>query len=148
GTWTLFHEDGKLAGVGAYAGDKKTGEWQLFWSSGEPWRRIKYVDDVEDDPGPRACARLGGEWVADAEKRALGCQVCRPAADDSPSPTAIGHVGYGRWTWWHPNGVVERSGELVAGERQGPWIFNYDNGAAMLSGEFANGKEAGVWSGS
>jgi len=133
----VYHEDGKLKGVGPYRGDRKNGVWQELWSTGEPWRQVTYVDDHEADPAAAACADLRGDWVADAEKRFLGCQVCRALPDDS-----VEAIGFGHWTFWHPNGQIEKEGNLVSGEKVGVWRFNYDNGAKMLEGEFKGGKEA------
>src|SRR5262249_40523285 len=121
---------------------EKRGVWQEFGASGEPWRAVTYVEGLEDGPAPAACARVDGDWVADGEKRVLGCQVCRVKPDDT-----IVKVGVGRWTFWHPNGAIEKQGDLVEGKQQGTWSFFYDNGQKMLAGDFRGGEEEGRWTG-
>jgi antitoxin component YwqK of YwqJK toxin-antitoxin module len=142
GIWMLFQENGQLAAVGPYENDQKTGKWTEFWEHGEYWREAMFLEDVEDVPAARVCEAKRGDWAADYEKRALGCRVCRAKPDDS-----IMAVGIGHWTWWHPNGVIEKEGDLLDGKPDGHWIFNFDNGKPMLEGTYTDAKEGGPWAG-
>lgn len=141
GEWTEFHPSGEQGGVGQKVADRKEGPWRTFWSTGEPWREVTYVNGREVGEA-EACARVRGQWAPDAEKRALGCLVCRAKEDD-----AIDLVGVGVWTFWHPNGAVEKQGPLVEGRPQGEWRYFHDNGAEMMRGGFDGGVEWGRWSG-
>ncbi len=142
GLWMLFQENGHLYGIGPYDNDQKTGKWQEFWEKGEWWREADFQGDLEVGPAPLACEQKNGDWAADSEKRALGCRVCRAQPDES-----IVTVGIGHWKWWHPNGVIEKEGDLADGKPEGQWIFNYDNGKEMLEGTYREGKERGPWAG-
>jgi hypothetical protein len=86
GTWLLFHEDGRLVSAGPYGGDNKISEWRDLWPDGKLWRKPVYDNGIEDTAAARHCAEVGGAWVANVEKRALGCQVCRALPDDSIEP--------------------------------------------------------------
>jgi antitoxin component YwqK of YwqJK toxin-antitoxin module len=145
GMWLLFNSDGSIKGFGPYVGGAKNGAWVEFWPSGEQWRVVTYIDDFEDNPEAGTCDRMGGAWVPDPQQRALGCQVCKSAADDEDSP--ILQLKYGVWRWWHPNGQLEKQGQLVADQRTGPWSFWYDNGQEMLAGSFVADREVGRWTG-
>jgi antitoxin component YwqK of YwqJK toxin-antitoxin module len=138
----MYYPNGEKRGVGPFRGDKKNGTWQEFWSTGEPWRQVVYVDDVEQSGPAEACFEKQGTWLADGEKRALGCQVCRARPDDT-----VEQVGVGVWTFWHPSGEIEKQGSLEEGRPQGTWRFFHDNGRPMLEGTFVGGAEEGQWTG-
>ena len=89
-----------------------------------------------------ACYAIGGAWVSDAKSRKLGCEVCRAKPDDD-----IEQIATGSWTWWHPNGAIEKQGSLDGGKQVGHWSFFYDNAQMMLTGDYNAGKEQGAWAG-
>lgn len=142
GAWTMYHPSGERRAVGTYEGGRRLGTWQEYFSTGEPWRKVTYVDGVEAGAAAEACRRWQGTWEADGEQRTLGCLVCRVGPED-----AVTQVGVGRWVSWHPSGAVEKEGELVEGKPHGPWRFFYDNGLPMLEGSFREGVEEGRWLG-
>jgi len=142
GTWMYFHDTGALEATGTMAVGQRTGTWHTYWADGTPWRTVEYARGVEVGPAPAACMKMAGDWVADAKKRQLGCQVCRAKPDDS-----IEQIPTGMWTWWHPNGQIEKQGALDAGKQVGRWSFFYDNGKSMLEGDYAAGAEQGNWLG-
>ena len=142
GTWMYFHDTGALAATGTMKMGDRVGTWQTFWADGKPWRTVEYAHGKEVGPAPASCDKIGGDWVADAKKRELGCQVCRAKPDDS-----IEQIATGVWTWWHPNGQIEKQGALDSGKQVGRWSFFYDNGKPMLEGDYAAGAEQGSWLG-
>ncbi|HET9484211.1 MAG TPA: hypothetical protein VFO79_09665, partial [Xanthomonadales bacterium] len=141
GMWTQFHGDGKLQGIGAYMFGRKTGPWFEWWPSGQFWRVVNYVNDIEDSAAARACIAIGGVWISDDNERALGCQVCRSSKEDDKGP--VNQLKIGAWTWWHANAAIEKQGAFVQGERDGHWQSWFDNGQLMLDTTFRIGKEQG-----
>lgn len=146
GEWRLYYPDGKLKETGRFVSNRKVGRWQEYWPTGEFWRTVDYVDGVEATAAGRACAQRQGEWVVDGDKRRLGCQVCR-AEQSAKGEDLVVMVNVGRWTYWHPNGAVEREGQFVEGRPAGRWQYFYDNRQLMLTGSYADGKEVGPWLG-
>lgn len=142
GNWIELHDNGHVKGLGPMQFGVKNGHWQEFWADGSFWRDVEYTGGMEAGPAPMTCARLSGNWFGDPEKRMLGCQVCRAKPDDS-----IDKIETGVWTWWHPNGGIEKRGGLDNGKQVGHWEFFFDNSALMLEGEFVDGKEQGDWKG-
>jgi antitoxin component YwqK of YwqJK toxin-antitoxin module len=141
GTWTLFHDNGAVQGIGPYVEGRKHGPWFEYWPSGKFWRVVHYVDDVEDSAAARACASAGGTWISDDAERALGCQVCRSEKEDDKGGVEQRKIGV--WTWWHANAAVEKQGTFVAGLRDGRWQTWFDNGQLMLDVTYALDKETG-----
>lgn len=142
GAWMYFHDSGKLEATGMMVDGLRSGLWQTYFADGKPWRRVQYDLGNEVGAGPYACRKMAGDWVADPEKRMLGCQVCRARPDDS-----IEQIATGPWMWWHPNGQLEKQGTLDAGKQVGRWSFFFDNGKPMLAGDYADGHERGAWQG-
>jgi antitoxin component YwqK of YwqJK toxin-antitoxin module len=145
GEWIQLHKGGALAATGSYVRGRKHGRWVEWWPSGELWRAVDYVDGVEHNPDARKCSELGGAWVSDPQQRTLGCQVCRAENEEDDGP--ITKIGLGVWTWWYPNGVVEKRGKMADGKREGGWQYWFDNGQLMLEGALAADKEQGRWTG-
>lgn len=142
GEWTEYYPTGKPSQTGLRIGMNNEGPWKTYWSTGEPWREVKWVHGEEQDDAAKACEQMKGVWHADGEKRTLGCLVCRAGSDD-----VIQQVGAGVWTYWHPNGFIEKQGELIEGKPSGVWRFFHDNGEVMMRGAFDAGVETGDWSG-
>jgi antitoxin component YwqK of YwqJK toxin-antitoxin module len=140
--WSLHEDDGTLQRTGPYEYGKMNGKWKEFWATGEPWREVEYIDDLEASDAAASCAQRGGRWVRDGSARRLGCEVCKPEPDDS-----ISIVGVGFWQWWFPNGALEREGSLADGKPVGEWRSFFDNGQLKTRGSYAAGKEQGEWTG-
>lgn len=143
GEWTEYHPTGKVSEKGQRIGIRNEGQWKTFWSTGEAWRDVEYVEGVDQDAAAKSCVEMGGVWKADGENRSLGCLVCRAREDDS-----IDAVPMGVWTFWHPSGGIEKQGPLFEGKPVGTWKYFHDNGSVMMQGTFDGGVEEGPWSGS
>ncbi len=142
GQWTDYHPTGKPSESGQRVGLRNEGTWKTYWSTGEPWRDVEWVNGEEQDDAAKTCTRWGGVWSADGEKRTLGCLVCRARPDDSIELLAVGV-----WTFWHPGGGIEKQGALAEGKPSGGWKYFHDNGAVMMRGAFDGGVEVGAWTG-
>lgn len=138
-----YYNTGKLKAQGERDfGDTRDGHWIDYFYSGVKWREANYVMGHEDSEQAQACSQSGGKWAADAEKRQLGCGVCRVNEEDYRSPY---HRKNGHWTWWHDNGVVEKSGTYREDKKEGDWIFNYATGNRMMEGAYLDDQPHGEW---
>ncbi|MDA3960925.1 MAG: hypothetical protein PF961_09060 [Planctomycetota bacterium] len=67
------------------------------------------------------------------------------------TPLAEGYLNNGKpigpWRYWHPNGVLARSGSFLGGSHPtGEWKTWSSNGIRISHGSYENGLEVGVWS--
>lgn len=142
GNWQYFFPTGKPEAKGEYLAGDQTGDWQFLWPTGKPWRDVAYEMGRELSDDASTCGDFAGKWSPDVEKGTLGCLVCRVKPDDT-----VFWVGAGRWTFWHPDGRLEKRGQLVEGKPTGHWEYFHDTGTVMLEGDFDGGVEEGDWRG-
>ncbi len=54
-------------------------------------------------------------------------------------------ISVGIFTWWYANGQKQAEGEYVDGQQQGPWTSWYSNGLKQSQGDFERGTPTGKW---
>ena len=53
--------------------------------------------------------------------------------------------GKGDFKYFHPNGEIWKTGEMVNGKESGLWTYYYDNGVKSSEGRFTNGLRDGEY---
>lgn len=55
-------------------------------------------------------------------------------------------LDHGIWTFYHPDGVIQTTGEFDKGKRIGTWKYNFRNGNLWKSQDYDNqGNPTGLW---
>ena len=124
---------------GTYKSGAKTGLWKYWWSSGEFWKEVQFIDGVEQSAAPLACESIEGDWAFDGEQREMGCQICQPK-----TYVEDGLERLGVWSWYHGNGKPERIANFERGQLNGQWERFFDNGQSMMVGDYEK-DPSGQW---
>ena len=117
--------------------------WKYWWTTGEFWREVEFINGIEQTDASLSCEASSGDWNFDGEQRLHGCQICQPIRLDNEK----GVERLGEWTWYHGNGTPERNARYLNGELNGAWSRFFDDGSMMMSGRFEQGKADGEWLG-
>jgi antitoxin component YwqK of YwqJK toxin-antitoxin module len=103
--------------------ERRTGEWKLFFETGELRASGKYVND-----------RQTGEWIfydLDGKKMQVG--------------NFNNGVMEGEWKWFYPSGSIFREEVYVRGNRHGLCIQYSDSATIVAKGEYVDNEREGPW---
>lgn len=118
GPWKLWHPNGQLEELGAYAEDAEDGPWEWWYANGE--RQASGLFDRGKREGDWRFWHENGERMLDA--------------------FYVNGVGAGTWTLYHENGVRATSGRFENGQPHGTWTVwkedgSIDHGASLDAAE-------------
>ncbi len=99
GEWNIYFESGELSNIGSYLNGKQTGEWKRFYKSGQ----LEFLDNYKNGK----------------------------------------HNGSSKN--YHENGGLKSIGEYQNDKRTNEWKYYYENGKLKEKGSFINDKQTGLW---
>jgi antitoxin component YwqK of YwqJK toxin-antitoxin module len=103
---------------------QKMGLWKTFYANGQPKNEGYYAAGLKE--GVHKAWEQDGTFSEEAEFTA-GKQT-------------------GETRWYHPQGHLAASGQMVDGVREGPWVIcDIEENGFCIDAFFKNGKRSGVW---
>lgn len=114
----MLHASGSLDSLG-----RRSGEWKLFWPSGEVKAEGGYLDGKRD--GPWTFLRVDGTTEQEGAYRA--------------------DAWHGRWKWYHEGGALHRDEQYRKGKEDGDFVELSRQGDTLAVGRYERGMKQGPW---
>ncbi len=148
----VFNNFNRLFSLKTFINAKKNGTFFQWYNNGKLWKVENYYMGIEIGTWLEwyengNLLSMGDYGYSDADKN-LKYRFMANTIDLGipPYSKAIGNLGYkrlnGTWTYWYPNGQINKIENYSNGKKIGNWTEYYENGLPKCKGSYSSDSNA------